>query len=251
MKKLLLLSVAVLALASGAGRAADMPLKAVPPVTGYDWSGIYVGGHIGGGWGTNEISDPNLGIVGILLGIPAVQKVNSSGFLGGAQAGWNYQIGRLVVGSEFDGSFSNITATNNASILGGLVNRALTAKTDWTATSTVRLGVASGAWLFYSKAGAALAHTSYNDAWSVPGFTFLTGNASQTRTGWTVGTGVEWGFRPNWSAKVEYDYIDLGSRTVPLNAAIVGAPITGLSIVNVQAINEVKAGINYRFMPLP
>jgi outer membrane immunogenic protein len=154
--------------------AADLPFKAAPPAVApaaaFDWSGVYVGAHIGGGWATNDISDPGLGIVGALLGVPPVQTVDSSGLVGGLQAGWNYQIGRLVIGSEVDFSWADINGSNTAAFApvgaGILFNRTLTANTDWTATSTIRLGYARDRWMFYSKAGAAFAHTNYTSNWT-------------------------------------------------------------------------------------
>ncbi|MGO9357961.1 MAG: outer membrane protein [Xanthobacteraceae bacterium] len=261
MKQLLALGVAISVMACGAVRAADLPapVKAplLAPVTAYDWSGIYIGAHLGGGWSTNDISDPSLGFLGIILGVPPLQTARSTGFLGGGEAGWNYQIGRFVVGTEYDASWTDLKANNTATFTtlggfgGGTINRALGANTDWTATSTVRLGLAQGPWLFYSKVGAALAHTSYTDTWTAAGLQIFTGNASQTKVGWTVGTGLEWGFMTNWSAKLEYDYIDMGSKTVPLSGTINGVGLAAFSLVNSQAISLVKVGVNYRLMPLP
>src|ERR1041385_155746 len=121
MKKFVLIGMALGALATaGSVQAADLPLKAAPravaPAPGFDWSGIYIGGHIGGGWATNDISDPGLGIIGGLLGVPPVQTVDSSGFLGGVQAGWNYQIGRLVLGTEVDFTWADVNGTNTANL---------------------------------------------------------------------------------------------------------------------------------------
>jgi opacity protein-like surface antigen len=76
MQRQFLAGVALVAMA-GSAFAADMPLKAVAPVALYDWSGMYIGGVVGGAWGTNDISDPGLGIVGTLLGVPVIQTVNS------------------------------------------------------------------------------------------------------------------------------------------------------------------------------
>jgi outer membrane immunogenic protein len=245
-------------MAWSSAHAADLPMKAAPaPVAvGYDWSGIYFGGHIGGGWSTNEIADPGLGIVGVILNVPITQTAKGSGFLGGVQGGVNYQIGRFVIGSEYDWSWTDLKATNTTSFIpsigggGATFSRALGAKTDWTGTSTVRLGWATGSWLFYEKLGAAVAHTSYTDVWTTSGATLFNGTGSTTRIGWTVGTGVEWGFAKNWSAKVEFDYMDFGSKTTAVTSITPGTPIS-FGLVNSQTISEVKAGLNYRFMPLP
>jgi len=72
--------------------------------------------------------------------------------------------------------------------------------------------------------------------------------ASETRLGWTVGAGVEWAFWDNWSVKLEYDYLDFGSRTVTFNDPLLGAATISVS----ERISEVKLGVNYRFgSPLP
>jgi outer membrane immunogenic protein len=270
MKKLVFAGIALGALvAAGSAQAADLPFKAPPaavPAPGYDWNGLYIGGHIGGGWATNDISDPGLGFVGTILGIPPVQTVDSSGFLGGVQGGWNYQIGRLVLGTEIDFSWASINGTNTASLTpligllppGGTLNRSLTANTDWTSTSTVRLGYAHDRWMFYSKVGAAFAHTNYtsNLTASAPGFgsaTFFNGTGAGTRVGWTVGFGAEWAFWNNWSAKLEYDFMDFGSKTTTINGAIpLAIPAVPFSagLVNDQTISEIKFGVNYKIMPL-
>ena len=127
--------------------------------------------------------------------------------------------------------------------------------TNWIATTTSRVGIAHNNWLLYGKAGVAWANNSYTDAWAVSsGPSLFTGTGSnKTQTGWTVGTGLEWAFIPNWSLKIEYDYLDFGTKTVAINGAI--TPVGGAAIPaqfgvqNQQHINEVKAGINWRFAP--
>ena len=238
-------------------------MKAAPAVApaAFDWSGIYIGGHIGGGWATNDISDPSLGLIGVILGVPPIQTVDSSGFIGGGQIGWNYQIGRFVLGTEIDGSWADINGNSSTSFSPipavFLINRTLTANTDWTVTSTVRLGYAHDRWMFYSKAGAAWAHTNYASAWTATagGVTaaVFNGTGDQTRVGWTVGLGAEWAFWNNWSAKLEYDFMDFGSKTVAINGTllpgIINAPIS-VGAVNDQTISEVKFGLNWRISPL-
>ena len=79
MKHLLGAGVAITAImAAGWAMAADMPLRAVAPVGVYDWSGMYIGGVLGGAWATNDISDPGLGVLGTLVGVPVIQTTNSS-----------------------------------------------------------------------------------------------------------------------------------------------------------------------------
>jgi outer membrane immunogenic protein len=264
MKKLLLAGIALGAIVAATPvLAADLPFKASPravaPAAAFDWSGIYVGAHIGGGWATNDVSDPGLGIVGALLGVPPVQTVDSSGIAGGLQAGWNYQIGRLVVGSEVDFSWADVNGTNTTTFTSALlapasISRTLTANTDWLVTSTVRLGIAHDRWMVYSKAGAAWAHTNYTSTWvgNPGGVPIFNGAGDKTAVGWTVGLGAEWAFWNNWSAKLEYDFIDFGSKTIPINGVIGGAGglPASFGMVNDQTISEVKFGVNYKFMPL-
>ena len=143
--------------------AADMPLKAVAPVSTYDWSGMYIGGVLGGAWATNDISDPGLGVLGIAVGVPAIQTTDSSGFIGGVEGGSNYQFGNLVVGWEGDITWGGVNGTSvsgfGAPLLPpGVLSRAITADTNWTATATSRVGIAHNNWLLYGKAGVAWAH---------------------------------------------------------------------------------------------
>jgi len=262
MKKLLLSGSALVAFALvGSAYAADLPVytKAPPMVPmGYDWSGVYFGGHIGGGWATNDFSDPGLGIIGTIIGVPVVQTTNSSGFLGGIQGGVNYQIGKLVVGAEADFSWADIKGTSTSSFptIFPFINRTIGANTDWTATATTRIGIAHDHWLFYGKAGVAWARTNVSDNWvttpiagSIPLFS---GSGSDTRVGWTVGTGLEWAFMNNWSAKIEYDYMDFGQKMGTISGNILPTifPIpASFGLQNSQQISEVKFGLNYRFMP--
>ncbi|MGP0090781.1 MAG: outer membrane protein [Xanthobacteraceae bacterium] len=259
MKKLLLSSSVLVALGvAGSAMAADLPVytKAPPPPPGYDWSGLYVGGHIGGGWGSNDFSDPGLGVVGTLLGVPVVQTTKSSGFLGGVQGGYNYQIGRLVIGAEADFSWAGIDGTNATTFSPAFfplsVTRSLTANTDWTGSATTRIGVAHDRVLFYAKAGAAWAHTNYTDNWAAFGIPVFTGTGSETRVGWTVGTGVEWAVWNNWSAKLEYDYMNFGNQTTTIAGTVLPGIVSfpaSFGVQNYQQVSELKFGINYKFMP--
>jgi len=232
---------------AGTAMAADLArpvYKAAPPVEMFDWSGIYIGGHVGGGWGRTDVSDfTNFGL-GLLI---PTQHIDSSGFLGGVQGGWNYQIGRFVIGTEIDFSWADVKGDQTSALFGGLVPASFifrSSKANWIGTATTRLGYAWDRVLFYTKIGAAWAHFDYVDTATILGVPVYTSPASETRSGWTVGTGIEWAFLAGWSAKIEYDYIDFGRRTVDFN------PVLGIVPVNLdidQRISEVKFGLNYRF----
>ena len=115
MKRVLLAAAALIITGSSTVIAADIaPIYRAPvPVAVYDWTGLYFGGHIGGGWEKTWSNDDSYNVIGHFggIGLPtgAAASMNSSdsSFLGGIQAGWNYQIGRLVLGSEFDWSWTS------------------------------------------------------------------------------------------------------------------------------------------------
>ncbi len=141
LKKVLFATSAILGM-SGAAMSADMgmPVKAIAPAYIYDWSGIYLGGVIGGAWDNHDLSDPGLGIVGTILGVPVTQTNKGSGFIGGVEVGSRYQFGKLVVGWEGDvtwGDINNTSTTTNAGPLGaGLISRSLSTSVNWTGTGT-------------------------------------------------------------------------------------------------------------------
>ena len=241
MKRLLLASVSVFALiATSPAHAADlpatMPRKAPPiaPAPPFSWTGCYIGGNVGYGWGRKTFSDvlPD----GVLVGDfdPSVSlPVDTGGFLGGGQLGCNYQFAPAwVAGIEGDVSAANISGSGTTPAF----DLPLNAKTDWIASVTVRVGYTWDRWLAYAKGGAAWADDKYNATY---GGTY---DASETRSGWTVGAGLEWAFANNWSARLEYDYYDFGTRNVTFTS-----PSDSSTESVKQQIQAVKFGINYRF----
>ena len=263
MKFRLFASTAIAAVMAGSAFAADMPLKAPPPVLAYDWSGFYIGGFIGGGWTRTDTAD-NLGIVGPLVGVPAIQTTDSSAFIGGVEGGDRYQFGKLVIGWEADMAWGDMngTSTTSFSPFPGVftLSRTITADTRWAGTATSSVGIAHDRWLVYGKAGVAWAKTDYTNIWGiniagVGGFPLFTGTGStsdSSQIGWTVGTGVEWAIWNNWSVKAEYDYLDFGQKTVAINGTVLPG-ITGfpasLGLENTQHINQFKFGLNWHIMP--
>src|SRR4029079_10563054 len=97
------------ALMGSMATAADLPIKAPQPMVVESWTGFYVGGYVGGAFGTSDwinVDDPRL--VG-----QADAHLKPSGFIGGGQAGYNYQINQLVVGIEAEGGWTNFSDTKN------------------------------------------------------------------------------------------------------------------------------------------
>jgi outer membrane immunogenic protein len=259
-KRLFLASAAITAVMVGSAFAADMPLKAPPPVLAYDWSGFYIGGVIGGAWGHVDSSDPGLGLLGTLINVPVVQTTTNSGFIGGIEGGDRYQFGKLVIGWEADmvwGNNNSTSVTNFAPTFapGLTFSRAITANNKWTGTATSTVGIAHDRWLIYGKAGVAWQKTDYTDNWTVVGVPLFSGTgttSSSNQVGWTVGTGIEWAIWNNWSIKAEYDYLDFGNKTVAINGAILPGIINfpaSFGLENTQHINQFKAGLNWHIAP--
>ncbi len=170
----------------------------------------------------------------------------------------------ITEGAVLNGTLPGITTVVSS-------NGTAASRTDFIATATGRLGYTFGRLgegMVYAKGGAAWARDRYQfngqvltSACGVVAIvpvpqcalvnSFVTPfnfGASETRVGWTVGAGVEWAVWENWSVKLEYDYLDFGSRTVTFNDPLLGAANISIS----QRISEVKLGVNYRFgSPLP
>src|SRR5215472_4352190 len=161
---------------------------------------------------------------------------NKTGFIGGGQIGANWQIDALVLGIEGDFDWTGLKGSTHDSLA-----NTINTDTQWTSTVTGRIGAAFDRLLVYAKGGVAFAHDkdSLNDTFG------NTATASLTRTGWTAGAGLEYAFAPNWTARIEYDYLGFGNETLNLSTPTTPAYSTNTSL-NVQ---EVKAGINFKFGP--
>jgi outer membrane immunogenic protein len=242
------MSLAMVACASAADLGpAPGPVYTKAPA--YSWTGFYIGGHVGGGWANKawfeDITETGSGGVGPVGFQDA--SYHTSGFLGGGQVGYNYQMGRWVFGIEGDFSGANITGSGNC--FPEVVGTVQTCSTNIKSLGTVtgRIGAAWDRTLLYVKGGGAWVredHANGCDICAVGGLpTFSV--ASETRGGWTVGVGAEYAFMGPWSAKLEYDYIGLGTR----NLTFVDAPpSTGRFTEDVrQNLQLVKFGVNYRF----
>jgi outer membrane immunogenic protein len=299
MKKTLLSAVAFSALA-GSAIAADLPSRKGPlilPPPPPMWTGFYVGLSAGGTWANSNtirtlaapltIPNPNifpLALPFIANGLAA--SANSSffgcsngGFIGGGQVGYNFQFSNsFVAGVEADiqGIASSSGAQTSALAVPFLVAEVYTGISSarrsigYIGTVRGRIGwLATPTLLAYGMAGLAYGGVNLNTTFVGNETVVFQGNPvfggvafSDTRTGWTAGGGVEWMFMPNWSAKVEYLYYDLGAATVNRiiahnvpNAFDPIGLIRNLGIVAGAATqtttrfngNIVRAGLNYHF----
>jgi outer membrane immunogenic protein len=225
MKKILLATVALVALgATVPALAADLsaaprtytkaPVYAQPI---YNWTGFYIGGHIGGAFSGGDNS---------LQG--------DSRFLGGVQGGADYQFANnWVLGVE--AQYSWMSNNNNGVLFPGGV--LVTSNSNELGSVTGRLGYSFGPALLYAKGGYAFKD---GDHVLVAGSPFGVATTGNTRDGYTVGAGLEYMFAPNWSAKIEYQYYNFGSTTFLSPVALAGARFN-------DDEHTVKAGLNYRF----
>ena len=245
MKKFLL-ATSALAIA-GSATAADMPARmavkapivaAVP----FTWTGCYVGGHAGYGWGRENFNDP---LNNFTLAPNNDLGISSEGAIVGGQLGCNYQVAsNWVIGVEGMGAWTDIKGSQPDLVFGG--KNTLSSKTEALASITGRVGYSFDRVLFYGKGGGAWARDRYQNNFAGIAFFAIPPNvftATTDRFGWTLGAGVEWAFADNWSAKVEYNHYDFGTKGLNLTDA------TGAIIpINVtQRIDTVTVGINYRF----
>ena len=232
---LLALSMAADAAEVGARPTVYAPVYGAPP---FSWTGFYIGGNVGGAWDRRELTDS---LFGLSLSTP-----NAKGaFIGGGQLGFNYQLGSLVLGIE--GELEGVASTNSPS--NGVVGPAfgtiqVTSSNRWITTLAARIGVTNDTWLFYAKGGGGwVGNDNFTINNTVTGA--LVAGGSNTSSGWLVGAGIEWAVAPNWSIKIEYDYLGLNRQTftVPAGGLFAGDTFT-TSNPNVQMV---KIGANYLF----
>jgi outer membrane immunogenic protein len=238
------------AIAAAPAFAADLPPRMAPPIyapaavaaPAFSWTGIYIGGHVGGGFSDEKLTD----VFGAAL-TPGTQISSSpSGFLGGGQIGANYQMGQWVLGIEAAGSWANLkTTTTTPSTVFAATNLLTTSDPKWLLTVTGRLGYAAGPWLWYVLGGGAWESVDYTVSGSNGGVTLTAPVLSDTRSGWVAGGGVEYAFAGNWSAKVEYNFVDLGTQRYTFN--IPTAPVLPVTADINSQIHVVKGALNYRF----
>lgn len=211
-----------------------------------NWSGIYVGGHLGGAVSNDRWSDP----FGTTMrgGLPNQagfgDTIRGTGPLGGAQAGLNYQVGNWVFGFEGSWSAADVLGENTCfSGLGGL-NCQQVIKSI--ATGSGRLGYAWDRALVYAKGGGAQAKINYALLGNTNGPTRGDGTADVTGWGWVAGGGLEYALTDHWTTVCDYEFVNLGNISAPFPSV---ALVRNQRIHVKQSIDEFKLGVNYKFDP--
>lgn len=196
--------------AQAADIARPVPVQPVPQVAPvpFSWSGFYLG--INGGYGFDR---------------------SLSGGLVGGQIGYNWQTGPFVLGLESDLDWANLSGTRTDGACAPAAGGDCRTRQDWLGTTRGRLGYAFGSWLPYVTGGAAYGDVKLDQ----PGRT-----DTATRLGWTAGAGVEYSLSKNWSAKVEWLHLDLGTAT--FMGAASSTPVSTPAKDDI-----VRAGINYHW----
>lgn len=244
MKNWALAAVGLFALGAVApANAADLPLYKAPvaPVLAYDWSGAYVGINGGGGWAHACWARTNAGGLAV---DPALGEGchNAGGGTIGGQIGYRWQKSRWVFGVEGQGNWADFKGNNVSVLLAPLTNQT---KIDSFGLITGQMGYAVNSLLLYGKAGAAVAHDKY-DTFIPGGPAIGTFNSvDQTRWGYTIGIGVEWGFADNWSVGGEYNHAFLGHHGADF-ATLAGGLAAHTDRIG-QDIDLLTIRINYRW----
>lgn len=243
MRKTLLASASVLALTCS---AAD----ATPPAP-MNWTGFYIGANAGYAWGSTSLTQIfNLGPA--TTGGPPGFTPN--GFIGGGQAGYNWQTGQWVFGGEVD--FSRLAVKGDSAVSPFFAGKgfaspaSFSSRYDWLFTARLRGGVTvAPAWLLYVTGG--LAVTQVQDSATVHIPETWTWSQTTTLAGGTIGGGLETMLGPNWSARIEYLYAKFKDTAPPgviVDGPAAGTPLSPTFSFN-HNLNVVRFAINYKFGP--
>jgi outer membrane immunogenic protein len=224
---------------TGVAQAADMPLKAKPLAgAGYNWTGCYIGGDVGGAWSRMDTS--RFAQDGIGPSFADYGREDDKGFMGGGQAGCDFQTTNLVFGIQGTFDFGGVKGSH---ALTDIPTFSETNNLQAVYTATGRMGyLYTPSFLGYVKVG--MAWMQDKNQVLQPGGALLE-SAKFTLPGMTAGLGFEWMFLPNWSAFAEYNYMWIedtsGQHFTPAPSLI------GETLNVKQTVQMVRVGVNYKF----
>ena len=248
MRNTLLAAIGVATLAVAPAVAADLaarPYTKAPPIVApiYDWSGFYIGLNGGGGWSHKcwDVTNFRTPVAPFREGCH-----DASGGVAGGQLGYRWQASNWVFGVEAQGDWADLTGSNVSNFIAAWNNNS---KIDSFGLFTGQVGYAWNSVLWYVKGGAAVTHDKYRGTVTATGVQF--DSASETRWGGAVGTGIEFGFAPNWSVALEYDHLFMGNHNLTFTSAGVLAGIPAGNVFRTDNIRQdvdlVTVRVNYRF----
>ena len=226
--------------------------SAAPPA--FNWTGFYVGGNVGYGWGSSDASVTFTDTLGTLFSSSGAIK--ASGAIAGGGAGYNWQSGQWVFGVEADLQWSGQKGSQDficpagVCALGPAVTTSVTEKLQWFGTVRPRVGwLFTPTTMFYVTGG--LAYGKVNESGTISnGVVSTPFDFSRTSAGWTAGGGVEGKIDGNWSWKVEYLYLQLREPDGSVLTNLPTLRLTPPPTVEIDPLfkdNIVRVGINYKF----
>ncbi len=243
---------------AGPAAAAAVPTEPnpAPANPAYSWTGAYVGGHFGHGWGRANTTFTPLPTAQQFINLaPTTLRPDPRGFHGGGQAGYNWQSGRLVIGAEADLSWSRMGGTAIVTpitqITGASLQGSLTAHQDtrWFGTLRGRVGITpTPRLLIYGTGGLAYGHVNYsaNADFRPQGQFQYPASFGKTKTGSTGGFGAEVALPgDHWSWKAEYLYYDLRKESSNGNPVPVHPPFQVAYTWETKA-HTFNTGLNFR-----
>jgi len=241
MKKVLLITVALIAFAAPAAAAdlAARPYVKAPPApiaVAYDWSGFYIGAN--GGWGSSQKCWEAVAPTIPLIGPEGCH--DATGGTAGGQIGYRWQAGTWVFGLEGQGNWADFRGSHVSTLFPG---DRLDSRIDAFGLFTGQIGYAANNVLFYVKGGAAVTADRFR-IFDVPTGLVVATTGDDTRWGASVGAGIEFGFAPNWTAGVEYNHLFMQDRTHTF-VDTTGAFIAAERIR--QDVDLVTVRVNYRW----
>lgn len=267
MKRILIGAAAIASLIVTSAFAADLAPRMYtkappPPVAVYNWTGFYIGGNIGYSWGRSRDDSTLTNTAGTVL-FASSDRSNLDGIVGGGQIGYNWQMQNWLWGLEADiqgtdekGSRLFTCPTGVCSPPFGVIAvfpgaavpvSPLEQKIDWFGTVRGRVGIlASPQILLYGTGGLAYGEVKTSETIGAAAFGFSNTN---TRIGYTVGAGVEGAIGGNWTAKLEYLYVDLGrtSGSFLTTLPAFGGGVLSSNYSSRITDNVLRVGVNYKF----
>jgi outer membrane immunogenic protein len=248
--------------------AADMPTKApayAPPVAAYDWSGFYIGGHVGAAWGGpdgsfSQINTPPFD--------PSQYDPKNFGraefarLAGGVHGGFNWMVmPNWLLGLEGDFTWTSrgVSSASTPATLAGVVSNTnrvnLTNEPDWLSTVRGRFGYTANNILFYATGGVAWTETKYagfiSNALINANVASIGSRFSNTSTGWVAGGGLEYMLTQNWLLRGEYLYYDFPNQPTaiaPCTRCVPGSlDGPGVFTWNNSHFSVVRFGVSYKF----
>lgn len=247
MNRTLTAALAVVFLANAAHAAdlvVDIEQSPVAPVdlAAFDWSGAYIGGHLGYVSGQQSDNLPPLPEGGKppLPQMPVEDKAGAA--LGGLHAGYNWQNGAFVYGLEADVDFTGLKRGKNFNTYYGNTSYSgsLFMESDVQASLRARAGLAIDSWLLYGAAGIAVARAEVSAVGNPNSITYPLVSDTNTHVGWTLGAGIETAFSLNWIGRVEARYTDFGAQAYDLGAF-------GEAVESRWRQTSVNVGLSYKF----